>query len=106
MTKRNPAAQYRFTAELWEWGARASWYFLSLPEAAADEIEHRYGESAGGFGSVRVGVTIGGTQWRTSLFPDDKRGTYVLPVKKSVRVAESLDAGSAVKVELRVLDRD
>lgn len=95
--------RYSFRAEVWEHHGTAAWYFVSLPDDEADDIEERYGGSAGGFGSVRVEVTIGRTTWRTSLFPDSKRRTYVLPVKKAVRVAEGLDAGVTAAVALRVL---
>ena len=56
-----------------------------------------------GFGSLRVEVTIGSTTWRTSVFPDTKRGTYLLPVKKQVRTAEGLAGGSVCSIELRVV---
>lgn len=88
---------------MWEHVGSASWFFLSLPEAEADDIEAEFGHRAGGFGSVRVQVTIGSTTWSTSLFPDNKRATYVLPVKKAVRSAEGLVAGSRVSVALEVL---
>ncbi|MEU6581542.1 DUF1905 domain-containing protein [Nocardia sp. NPDC046763] len=94
---------YAFTAELWEWEAQASWHFVSLPESVADEIEERFGHTAGGFGSVKVKVVVGGSRWSTSIFPDGKRGTYVLPVKKAVRVAEGLSAGDPVEVELQIV---
>ncbi len=97
------APSYSFSSELWEWGASASWYFLCVPEDAADDIEEQFGARAGGFGSVRVEVTIGATTWRTSLFPDSKRRTYVLPVKKAVRTAEGLVGGSVAAVELTVI---
>jgi hypothetical protein len=48
-------------------------------------------------------VRIGSTQWATSVFPDAARGTYLLPVKRSVRLAEGLDAGDTIPVELRVV---
>ena len=54
-----------------------------------------------GFGSVRVEARIGATTWRTSVFPD-KRG-YVLPVKKAVRRAESLEVGDPARVTLELL---
>ena len=98
-----PAAVYSFASEVWEWESQASWYFVSVPEEAADDIEQQFGGRAGGFGSIRVEVTIGATTWRTSLFPDSARKTYVLPVKKAVRRAEDLDAGSIAAVELRVV---
>ncbi|MFJ9363754.1 DUF1905 domain-containing protein [Nocardia sp. NPDC101769] len=94
---------YAFTAELWEWEAQASWHFVSLPESVADEIEERFGHTAAGFGSVKVKVVVGGSRWSTSIFPDGKRGTYVLPVKKAVRVAEGLSAGDPVEVELQIV---
>ncbi|MGB7980518.1 MAG: DUF1905 domain-containing protein [Candidatus Nanopelagicales bacterium] len=94
---------YSFCSGLWEWESAASWYFLSVPEEAADDIEQRYGGHAGGFGSIRVEVTIGSTTWRTSLFPDGRRRTYVLPVKKAVRRAEGLVAGSVAEVQLTVM---
>ena len=89
---------------MWEYEGPAAWHFVSLPEALADEIEATYGHRAAGFGSLRVEVTIGETRWSTSLFPDRKRGTYVLPLKKQVRVAERLVAGAPAQVSLVVVD--
>ncbi|GAA2505938.1 DUF1905 domain-containing protein [Nocardia seriolae] len=93
---------YSFTAELWEWEAQASWFFVSLPETVADDIDELYGHTAAGFGSIKVQVTVGDTRWSTSIFPDGKRGTFVLPVKKAVRVAEGLEVGDPVEVELEI----
>ncbi|MFC9893504.1 DUF1905 domain-containing protein [Nocardia sp. NPDC127579] len=93
---------YSFTAEVWEHPGMGAWHFVSLPEAIADEIEELYGHRTGGFGAVRVHVTIGATRWSTSLFPDKTRGTYVLPVKKPVRTAEGLEAGSTPRIEVEV----
>ena len=94
---------YSFATELWEHDGQGAWHFISLPEAEADEIQEIYGANAGGFGSVRVAVTIGSTRWSTSIFPDRKRSTYVLPVKKAVRTAEQLIAGTTVNVALEVI---
>ncbi len=94
---------YSFEAEVWEWDAKASWFFLSVPGDVADDIEEIHGHRAGGFGSVRVEVTIGSSTWRTSLFPSKQERTYVLPLKKSVRHAENLDPGSTAAVELVVV---
>ena len=98
------SSSYAFVAEIWEHDGKGSWHFLALPEDVADDIEYRFGHRAAGFGSLRVEVTIGATRWRTSVFPDDKRGTYVLPVKKPVRLAEDLRDGSMAEVELTVVD--
>ena len=94
---------YDFTATVWEHDGSAAWHFVPLPEDVADDVEERFGGAAGGFGSIRVEVTIGSTTWRTSLFPDSKRRTYLLPVKKPVRAAEGLADGSQAEVSLVVL---
>ncbi len=94
---------YTFDAEVWEWSSKTSWFFVSLPEDDADEIEERHGRSAAGFGSIKVEVTIGSSTWRTSLFPSNEEKTYVLPLKKSVRTAEGLVVGSTATVSLVVV---
>lgn len=97
---------YEFDAPLYLWDARKAdtWTFVSLPEDQADEILDVVGTRARGFGSVRVEVTLGGSVWRTSLFPDSGAGTYVLPVKKAVRRAECLEPGSTAHVRIELLD--
>jgi hypothetical protein len=93
-------AVHGFSAEVWLWEADAAWHFLTLPEDASDDIESRAAGRLRGFGSVRVRATIGTTTWQTSVFPDKKRGAYVLPLKKEVRTREGFGAGDRVRVEL------
>lgn len=95
--------RFRFIAPLWKWSAEGSWFFLTLPEDDADDIRE-IPRMPRGFGSVRVRVTVGGSTWSTSIFPDSKRGSYLLPVKKAVRDAEGLGEGDDVPVELEVRD--
>lgn len=97
---------YEFEAALYVWDARKAdtWTFVNLPQDQADELLDAVGTRARGFGSVRVEVTLGGSVWRTSLFPDAGAGTYVLPVKKAVRRAEGLEPGSRARVRVRLLD--
>ena len=92
-----------FTAELWEHdpGAPGSWHFITLPVEVADEIEVESGPREG-FGSVRVEVRVGRSTWETSLFPDAKAGSFVLPVKKQVLMAEGIEAGDSCDVTLRL----
>lgn len=93
-------------SELWVWDARRSdgWTFTSLPAGVSEEIRELTAGSRRGFGSVRVRVTIGGSTWLTSIFPDSASGCYVLPVKRSVRVAEGVEAGDPVSVSATVVD--
>ena len=41
-------ARVSFTAEVWEWQRKAAWHCVCLLNKIADEIEDRYGGSAGG----------------------------------------------------------
>ncbi|MDJ0664934.1 MAG: DUF1905 domain-containing protein [Acidimicrobiia bacterium] len=92
---------YRFTAELWEYGGEASWVFVTLPREESDEIADMVPWRPG-FGSVRVDVSIGETAWSTSLFPSKELSAYVLPVKRSVREQEGIDIGDTVTVTLEL----
>ena len=94
---------FRFEAELWLYEGDAAWHFVTLPGDISDDITARTEGRRRGFGSVRVRVTVGGTTWSTSVFPDAKRGAYVLPVKKEVRTREQLVAGDRVTVALDVI---
>jgi hypothetical protein len=94
-----------FDAELWVWDARQadSWTFVTLPAEASEDIRDFTAGPRRGFGSVRVRVTIGGTTWATSIFPESGGGGYVLPIKRAVRKAESLDAGDLATVTVELM---
>jgi hypothetical protein len=93
---------YEFPGELWESVGEAAWVFVTLPVEQAEDINavvpHRRG-----FGSVRVAARIGETEWRTSIFPDKSLGSYVLPIKASIRDQEHLDVGDIAGVTIRVM---
>lgn len=101
---RHDRVTYDFTAPLWEWDAKAAWFFVTVPVDISDEIDARTEGFTNGFGSVKVRVRIGGSEWSTSVFPDSKQQAYVLPIKKAVRVAEKLKPGDAVRVHLELVD--
>ncbi len=97
--------EHTFAAPLWIWQERRdTWTFVTLPEEASEAV-HEASLARGpraGFGSVRVEVRIGASTWRTSVFPG-RDGLFVLPVKRSVREAEGVEAGDDVRVALRVV---
>ena len=99
--------EYTFDAELWLWSAKDAWTFVTLPLDAAEEIRFFHtgkGKPRRGFGSIRVKVTCGGSEWRTSIFPDSRSGSYVLPVKAAIRRAESITVGDTVPFHLSIVD--
>ena len=42
------------------------------------------------------------TTWLTSVFPDTASGCFVLPIKRTVRQANGVEAGDHVEVHLRL----
>jgi hypothetical protein len=89
---------YAFRGELWHYPEEAGWHFITLPQDLADEIRDEAAPFRKGFGSVKVTASIAGNSWSTSIFPDSKSGSYLLPVKKAIRTASRLGAGDDVDV--------
>ena len=94
--------EFTFVAEVWRYQGDASWFFVTLPEGVSDEIADLQQGPRRGFGAVRVRVRTGPCDWRTSIFPDTKRGSYILPVKKAVRQAAGLEDGSPAEFTLEL----
>lgn len=96
------AVEFTFKAKVWIYAGQAAWHFVSVPKKESTRIKALFGGLQRGFGSFPVTVTIGKTSWRTSIFPDSKTGTYLLPVKSDVRKKESLTEGATCTVVLSV----
>lgn len=101
--RQNDRHRFEFTSTIWRHHGDAAWYFITLPHGVADDIDELTAPTRRGFGSVRVEATIGASTWHTSLFPDSKVSSYVLPVKRSIREAEGLDDGDAVGVRVELV---
>lgn len=98
-----PSQTFTFTESVWLYpGSTAAWHFISLPKKLSADLKRRYGARARGWGSLPVAATIGRTVWKTSIFPDKRSETYLLPLKALVRRAEDLRAGDRVRVRLAV----
>ena len=91
-----------FTAELWLYPGKGGWHFVTLPPEIADEVRARTAGQRRGFGSARVHVTLGTTSWETSVFPDSKSSSYLLPVKAEARRRERVEDGDTVTVALEL----
>jgi hypothetical protein len=89
-----------FDGEIWYWRGPAPWYFVTVPEQQAGELKAIVGSVTYGWGMIPVQARIGKTEWQTSLFP--KAGSYVVPIKTTVRQAEKLAEGDTVTVRLKV----
>lgn len=94
------AVEFTCKAKLWVYAGQSAWHFVSVPKKESTRIKALFGGLQRGFGSFPVTVTIGKTTWRTSIFPDSKTGTYLLPVKFDVRKKEGLTVGRTVVTQL------
>jgi hypothetical protein len=95
--------RYGFHAALWQVPEQAGWHFLTLPADLATDIREEMAPYRRGFGSLKVTATVAGTSWSTSIFPDSNSGSYLLPVKQSIRAAAGIEAGDSVEVELEIV---
>lgn len=93
---------YAFRGELWHYPEQAGWHFITLPPDLAEQLRVAATPFRKSFGSVKVSASIAGRRWSTSLFPDSKSNSYLLPVKKDIRTAAGLRAGDDVDVELEL----
>ena len=92
---------HKFKSEIWLYQGAGAWHFASLPKNIAIEIKSLKKFSRG-WGSYPVKVTIGKTSWTTSIFPDSKNGTYLLPIKSEVRKKEKITAGDKIEIILEL----
>jgi hypothetical protein len=86
-------------AKVWIFEGPAAWYMVTIPAKESSEIHKIYGDFHRGWGSIPVKVTIGSSTWKTSIFWE-KKGTYILPIKKEVRKKEQITNGDMVEIAL------
>ncbi|OYX63602.1 MAG: hypothetical protein B7Y88_12560 [Sphingomonadales bacterium 32-64-17] len=98
--------------KVWLWTSPTSpgrWHFLTIDGVAGEAIAAHeamrrleFGRGRG-FGSVKVRVRVGASEWNTSVFPASETGGYILPLKAAIRKAEGIAQGSEVTAELELL---
>ena len=93
---------FKAKSEVWLYPGMAGWHFVSLSKKQSEEIKSKFWAIRKGFGSIPVVVTIGRTIWETSIFPDKKSGTYLLPLKAKVRMKEGIIAGKIISFSIKI----
>ncbi len=94
--------KYEFTATLWQHSGTGGWCFVSLPETTATEIRTLLKSSEEGWGRLKATAKIGATEWKTAIWFDTKRNTYLLPIKAIIRNQEQLELGREITVSVGV----
>lgn len=94
---------FEFTSKVWQHpGEAGAWHFVTLPTDLADEIEFLFADKKRGWGSLPVEVSLKSSKWRTSIFPDKKAASYLLPLKASVRKKESIVENDMVTISIEI----
>ena len=88
---------FKFKGTVWVYGGNASWYFVTLPKHQA-KILKTLSDYRRGFGSIKVLVILNGDKWLTSLFPDTKSESYLLPLKKEIRTKHAIEDGMEIDI--------
>lgn len=89
-----------FVGEIFEWRGPPPYLFVRVPDDIAARIKAIANEVTYGWGVIPALVTIGDTEFETSLFP--RQGGYLVPIKKVVRDAERIDEGDPVGIHLHI----
>lgn len=63
----------------------------------AKEIRETLKSEEEGWGRLKATAEIGKTQWKTAMWFDTKRNTYLLPLKAAIRKKENIEAGNIIK---------
>jgi hypothetical protein len=97
-------SEYNFLSRLWLTPGEAGWHFITLPTEVAQDIDFYFSTAKKGWGSLPVIVTIEKTEWKTSVFPDKKTRSYLLPIKSEIRKKENLRAGDTITLRIKILE--
>lgn len=81
----NTEIKYEFSAEMWRHSSVGGWHFVSLPVAMSKEIRANLKWQEEGWGRMKVLAQISELVWRTSIWFDTKKNTYILPLKAEIR---------------------
>ena len=95
---------YHFKTKVFVHPGKAAWYFTTLPVDIAKEINYFFSHAKRGWGSLRVSVQVGATTWETSIFPDKKSSSFMLPLKVAVREKEGMTLVKRVTFIIRLSD--
>lgn len=96
--------KYQLEEKVWLYPGKAGWYFITVPPVIAKDIDFFFSHVKGGWGSLKVSVCIGKTTWKTSIFPDKKTHSYLLPLKAEVRKKEQIEKNNRVSLSIELTD--
>lgn len=88
--------EYNFRAKVWRYPSDG-WYFISFPKEMSKEIRENFQWLEEGWGRLKARIKIGNSEWKTSIWFDTKRDTYLLPLKAEIRKNENIEIDKDVE---------
>ena len=98
----NGKITYKFSARIWQNSYPGGWYFVSFPKKLSKEIRENLKGLEEGWGRLKATAKIGNSEWKTSIWYDTKKETYLLPLKAEIRKRENLEFNEEVKTTVWV----
>tara|TARA_B100000508_G_scaffold138385_1_gene134369 strand:- start:54467 stop:54766 length:300 start_codon:yes stop_codon:yes gene_type:complete len=93
---------YTFTADIWLYGENGRWHFVSVPADQAKEIRQFNKDLEEGWGRLKATAIANDHEWKTAIWFDKKKNTYLLPIKADIRKRFSLKEGDQIKVSILI----
>jgi hypothetical protein len=94
----NVRIKYEFIGKVWQHAPPGGWYFVSLPQEMSNEIRGALRSEEEGWGRLKATAGIGKSEWKTAIWFDTKRNTYLLALKAEIRKRENIESGTEIAV--------
>jgi len=109
-TKNSTKKSFKFKSRVIVWKSgydegndSGAWRFARVPEDISKKIKEMQKERLRrGWGAVYAKAKIKKSEWVTSIFPDRRSNTYLLPLKKQIRYQENLYDGIEINVSIEI----
>jgi hypothetical protein len=88
---------YRHRLRVWKWPGAMGWHMVTLPKDTSRRIRTTYGK-----GLIPVALSIGSTNWDTSLLPHTASDAYLIALKKSIRYECGILTGDTITLSITI----
>ncbi len=87
-----------FESTLIEWRGPAPFVFAPISADDSAMIKDLAKQASYGWGCIEVSARISNTEFTTAIMPKD--GRYLLPIRKSVQLAEKIGIGDEISASI------
>jgi hypothetical protein len=90
--------KYTAKGKVWVYPGLGGWHFIYVDRPLAEKVKNDGKQSIYGAGFIGIRATLGATSWDTAPFPSKKDSTYLLSIKKAVRIKEACYDGDVITI--------